>query len=149
MTLTPGAAPPAAVARFDLVVVRPDDTAGRRRTPDAVEAIADVTVPAFATLEISNQTEHSIAEVLRTAGALAISLVAELEGLSRVRPRNARRCCLVGHPAYDKRFDFGNTPVLVDEGVPPQAFHAMVFDGRIYRGTVAFREAFLMDGQAH
>lgn len=43
-------------------------------------AISDVTRLAFETLEISNQTEHFIIEALRSAGALTVSLVAEIDG---------------------------------------------------------------------
>jgi len=43
-------------------------------------SIAYVTEEAFKTLEISNQTEHFIINALRAAGALTISLVAEMDG---------------------------------------------------------------------
>jgi putative acetyltransferase len=43
-------------------------------------AITDVTVAAFQTLEVSSQTEQFIIEALRAAGALAVSLVAEVDG---------------------------------------------------------------------
>ena len=49
------------------------------RDADA-SAIAEVTAAAFETLEISNQTEQFIIEALRAAGALKLSLVAELDG---------------------------------------------------------------------
>lgn len=42
--------------------------------------IAEVTAAAFAPLEISRHTEHFIVAALRAAGALTISLVAELDG---------------------------------------------------------------------
>ncbi len=42
-------------------------------------AISDVTQAAFATMEISNHTEQFIIEALRTANALTISLVAEVD----------------------------------------------------------------------
>ena len=32
------------------------------------------------------------------------------EGLSRLKGINARGCCLVGHPAYYRKFGFKNTP---------------------------------------
>lgn len=44
------------------------------------QAIADMTVAAFATMEISNHTEQFIIEALRAAKALTVSLVAELDG---------------------------------------------------------------------
>jgi putative acetyltransferase len=39
-----------------------------------------VTVAAFKTLDISNHTERFIIEALRAAGALTVSLVAEIDG---------------------------------------------------------------------
>lgn len=44
------------------------------------DAISDVTVAAFASLEISEHTEQFIIEALRAAGALTLSLVAEWDG---------------------------------------------------------------------
>jgi putative acetyltransferase len=52
----------------------------RDETPDDFQAITDVTISAFETLEISRHTEQFIIEALRVAGALTISLVAEQEG---------------------------------------------------------------------
>jgi putative acetyltransferase len=157
-----------------------------------VGAIAEVTVAAFRTLEISHHTEQFIVAALRAAEALAVSLVAELdgqvvghiafspvtlsdgtpdwyglgpvsvlpahqrqgiggalirEGLSRLRGMGARGCCLVGHPGYYGRFGFANTPGLGHEGVPPEVFFALSFDGHIPQGTVAFHGAFRADRQ--
>ena len=39
------------------------------------------------------------------------------EGLSRLKCKHARGCCLVGHPEYYKKFGFDNVPELVHEGV--------------------------------
>jgi len=69
------------------------------------------------------------------------------EGLSRLKIMQARGCCLVGHPEYYKKFGFDNTPELAHEGVPPEVFLALSFDGRIPRGTVTFHEGFKVDGQ--
>lgn len=69
------------------------------------------------------------------------------EGLSHLRDLNARGCCLVGHPEYYKKFGFENVSGLVHEGVPPEFFFALSFDGNIPRGTVVFHEAFRADGQ--
>lgn len=69
------------------------------------------------------------------------------EGLSRLKSMTARGCCLVGHPEYYKKFGFANTTELAHEGVPPEVFLALSFDGRIPRGTVAFHEGFKADGQ--
>jgi putative acetyltransferase len=163
----------------------------RNESAADIAAITDVTAAAFATMEISNQTEHFIVEALRRAGVLTISLVAEsggavvghiafspvtmsdgtprwyglgpvsvtperqrqgigaaliTEGLSRLRELDARGCCLVGHPEYYRKFGFANTPELGHEGVPPEVFFALSFDGHIPRGTVAFHEGFQATG---
>lgn len=52
----------------------------RDETGADVKAIAEVTVAAFRTLEISNHTEQFIVEALRDAKALTLSLVAEADG---------------------------------------------------------------------
>lgn len=44
----------------------------RFETEADVEAIRDVIIAAFRTLEISNQTEHLIIEALRAANALTV-----------------------------------------------------------------------------
>ena len=69
------------------------------------------------------------------------------EGLSRLRDINAQGCCLVGHPDYYRKFGFTNIPGLVHEGVPPEAFFALSFDGQTPQGTVTFHEGFKADGQ--
>jgi putative acetyltransferase len=69
------------------------------------------------------------------------------EGLAQLREMHARGCCLVGHPEYYKKFGFDNVPELVHEGVPPEVFLAMSFDGNIPQGTVTFHEGFKADGQ--
>ena len=161
------------------------------RDADA-DAIAEVTAAAFETLEISNHTEQFIIEALRAAGALKLSLVAELdgrvighiafspvaisdgtanwyglgpisvlpelqrqgvgkalilEGLARLKDMGAGGCCLVGHPEYYVKFGFKNLPGLVLEGVPPEVFFGLSFDGRVPSGNVTFHEAFKADGQ--
>lgn len=68
------------------------------------------------------------------------------EGLSRLEALQARGCCLVGHPGYYRRFGFENVHGLVHEGVPPEVFFAVSFDGRVPQGTVTFHEAFEADG---
>ena len=52
----------------------------RHETPGDVSAIAEVTVAAFKTVEISSHTEEFIIEALRAVKALTISLVAEVDG---------------------------------------------------------------------
>jgi len=68
------------------------------------------------------------------------------EGLSRLKDMNAGGCCLVGHPEYYRKFGFTNSPGLVLEGVPPDVFFALSFDGHFPEGTVTFHEAFKADG---
>ena len=68
----------------------------RDETADDADVISQVTIAAFKTLEVSNQTEQFIIEALRAAGALAVSLVAEMDGR------------VVGHIAF--------SPVTISEG---------------------------------
>jgi putative acetyltransferase len=68
------------------------------------------------------------------------------EGLSRLKDLKAQGCCLVGHPEYYKQFGFENVSGLVHEGVPPEVFFALSFDGHIPQGDVNFHEAFKADG---
>lgn len=165
----------------------------RSETSEDIQAIAEVTIAAFRTLEISNHTEQFILEALRAAQALTLSLVAEVggrivghiafspvtlsdgtrnwyglgplsvlpeyqrqgigralihEGLTRLKSIQARGCCLVGHPEYYRRFGFDNVPELVHEGVPPEVFLALAFDGNPPHGTVKFHEGFQADGRS-
>jgi putative acetyltransferase len=164
----------------------------RSETNDDIGTIAEVTIAAFETLEISNHTEQFIIEALRAAQALTLTLVAEVdgrvighiafspvtisdgtqnwyglgpvsvlpkyqgqgvgkalirEGLSRLKGLGARGCCLVGHPEYYRKFGFDGIPELVHEGVPPEVFLALSFDGNLPRGTFTFHEGFKADGQ--
>jgi putative acetyltransferase len=68
----------------------------RKETTSDIEAISQVTIAAFRTLPISNQTEQFIIEALRAAGALTLSLVAEID--ERV----------VGHVAF--------SPIIISDG---------------------------------
>ena len=52
----------------------------RAETNEDIDSITAVTTEAFKTLEISNHTEQFIIEALRTAKALTLSLVAEVDG---------------------------------------------------------------------
>lgn len=159
----------------------------RDETQADAAAITDVTIAAFETLEISSHTEQFIVTALRRAGALSLSLVAELDGrvvghiafspltlsdgtpgwyglgpvsvlpalqragigkaliragLARLKEMGARGCCLVGHPDYYRKFGFENADGLSLEGVPPEVFFALSFDGHIPQGTVTFHEGF-------
>ena len=68
----------------------------RKETAADIEAITQVTIAAFATLPISKHTEQFIIRALRDAGALTISLVAEIDGR------------VVGHIAF--------SPVTISDG---------------------------------
>ncbi len=68
----------------------------RDETRADIAVITEVTVAAFATLEISDHTEQFIIEALRSAGALTLSLVAEADGR------------VVGHIAF--------SPVAISDG---------------------------------
>ena len=68
----------------------------RNETNADVGAITEVTVAAFKTLEISDNTEQFIIIALRAAKALTVSLVAELDGR------------VVGHVAF--------SPVSISDG---------------------------------
>lgn len=68
----------------------------RNETSADENAITEVTVAAFKTLEISHHAEQFIIAALRAAGALAVSLVAELDGR------------VVGHIAF--------SPVALSDG---------------------------------
>lgn len=52
----------------------------REEAESDADTIRQVTIAAFQPLEISSHTEHFIVDALRTAGALTLSLVAEVDG---------------------------------------------------------------------
>jgi putative acetyltransferase len=68
----------------------------RSETEADVSEITEVTIAAFKTLEISNNTEQFIIVSLRAANALTVSLVAELDGR------------VIGHIAF--------SPVTISDG---------------------------------
>jgi len=68
----------------------------RNETTLDIDAITQITIAAFRTLPISNHTEQFIINSLRAADALAISLVAEIDGR------------VVGHIAF--------SPVTISDG---------------------------------
>jgi putative acetyltransferase len=68
----------------------------REETTADIEAITQVTIAAFKTLQVSNHTEQFIIKALRAAGALTLSLVAEIDGR------------VVGHVAF--------SPVTISDG---------------------------------
>ena len=69
------------------------------------------------------------------------------EGLSQLKDLGASGCCVVGHPEYYKKLGFENSPSLRLEGVPPEVFFVLSFEGHTPEGTVAFHEAFKADNQ--
>jgi putative acetyltransferase len=69
-------------------------------------------------------------------------------GLSRLKDLQAQGCCLVGHPDYYRKFGFTNMSGLVLEGVPPEVFFALSFDGPPPQGKVTFHEGFKASGFA-
>ena len=68
----------------------------RKETDADIEAITEVTIAAFKTLPISNNTEQFIIQALRDAGVLTISLVADVEGK------------IIGHIAF--------SPITISDG---------------------------------
>jgi putative acetyltransferase len=172
--------------------MKPQKILIRDETKDDAAAITEVTVAAFASMEISGHTEQFIVDALRAAQALTLSLVAEVdgrvvghiafspviisdgadawyglgpvsvlptyqrmgigkalvrEGLTRLKDLGAKGCCLVGHPQYYRKFGFENVSGLVLEGVPPEVFFALSFNGRFPHGNVTFHEGFKATAQ--
>lgn len=68
----------------------------RKESASDIEAITEVTIAAFKDHPISRHTEQFIVKALRAAGALAVSLVAEIDGK------------VVGHIAF--------SPVTISDG---------------------------------
>lgn len=68
-------------------------------------------------------------------------------GLARLKDKQARGCCLVGHPEYYQKFGFKNVPGFIYEGVPPEVFLALSFDGQLPQGVATFHDAFKADGK--
>lgn len=120
----------------------------RNEAPGDVGAIAEVTIAAFESLEISGHTEQFIVEALRAARALTVSLVAEVDGRVGAPEGHEGAGMLPRGPS-------GLLPeVRVHEpartglaGVPPEVFCALSFDGQAPQGHVAFHEAFRADGR--
>lgn len=67
-------------------------------------------------------------------------------GLERLNTLGAKGCCLVGHPTYYTQFGFRNVPGFALEGVPPEVFFALSFNGHIPQGHVTFHESFMANG---
>jgi putative acetyltransferase len=69
------------------------------------------------------------------------------EGLARMKALCSKGCCLVGHPQYYRKFWSENVPTLILEGVPPEVFFALSFDGSYPQGEVRFHAGFAADGK--
>ena len=106
---------------------------------------------AFSPLTVSDGTLHwyglGPVSVLPELQRQGIGKALIREGLSRIKDLSARGCCLVGHPEYYRQFGFDNPVGLVHQGVPPEVFFALSFDGNTPQGTVTFHEAFKADGR--
>jgi putative acetyltransferase len=68
------------------------------------------------------------------------------EGLSMLKALGSKGCVLVGAPEYYHRFGFRNIPDLIHDGVPPENFLALPFEGQRARGLVVFHEGFNAKG---
>jgi putative acetyltransferase len=106
---------------------------------------------AFSPVSMSDGTAHwyglGPVSVLPAYHRQGIGTALIQDGLSRLKRLNAAGCCVVGHPDYYRKFGFENVAGLGLDGVPPEVFFALSFDGHIPQGTVAFHEAFKADGQ--
>jgi putative acetyltransferase len=69
-----------------------------------------------------------------------------IEGLSRLKALHAKGCCLVGHPEYYRQFGFENSSGLACEGVPPEVFFVLPFNGPVPQGSITFHQAFFVTG---
>lgn len=101
---------------------------------------------AFSPVTLSDGAENwyglGPVSVLPTYQRMGIGKALIREGLSRLKELGAKGCCLVGHPKYYIKFGFKNVPGLVLEGVPPDVFFALSFDGHFPQGNVTFHEGF-------
>ena len=105
---------------------------------------------AFSPVTISDGTQHwyglGPVSVLPEFQRQGIGKALIREGLMRLKDQGAKGCCLVGHHEYYTKFGFENVAGLGLEGVPPEVFFALSFDGRFPQGKVTFHEGFKADG---
>jgi len=130
----------------------------RDETKADIGAIGAVTAAAFAEMEGRVVGHIAFSPVTLSDGTEGwyglgpVSVLPELqrrgigkalirEGLARLLVLGPRGCCLVGHPRYYRQLGFENVDGLGVEGVPPEAFYALAFEGPMSRGTVQFHEA--------
>ncbi|MGY2489389.1 GNAT family N-acetyltransferase [Cupriavidus sp. CP313] len=62
--------------------------------------------------------------------------------LDQLRSLGAAGCVVLGDPGYYGRFGFAVRPGLVLQGVPPEYFQALAFDGGYPTGSVQYHDAF-------
>ncbi|UIF90525.1 GNAT family N-acetyltransferase [Cupriavidus sp. UYPR2.512] len=62
--------------------------------------------------------------------------------LADLRRLGAAGCVVLGDPAYYGRFGFAARPGLVLDGMPPEYFQALTFDGGYPAGSVQYHDAF-------
>ena len=105
---------------------------------------------AFSPVTISDDTKHwyglGSLSVLPEYQRKGVGKALIQEGLAQLKDLGAKGCCVVGHPDYYRKFGFENMPGLVLEGVPPEVFFSLSFDGHTPQGTVTFHEGFEADG---
>jgi putative acetyltransferase len=105
---------------------------------------------AFSPVTISDGSPHwyglGPVSVLPAYQRMGIGKALIQAGLARLKDLDAKGCCLVGHPQYYRKFGFENVPGLFIEGVPPEVFFALAFDGRYPQGEVTFHEGFKAEG---
>lgn len=63
-------------------------------------------------------------------------------GLADLTEQGARGCVVLGEPGYYGRFGFAAEAKLRLEGVPPEYFQYLSFDGQPQSGTVTYHPAF-------
>ena len=63
------------------------------------------------------------------------------KGLYQLR-QYAAGCVVLGEPAYYQRFGFQAVPGLLLEGVPPEYFQALLFQGEMPLAQVKYSDAF-------
>ena len=104
---------------------------------------------AFSPVTISDDTKHwyglGSLSVLLEYQRKGVGKALIQEGLAQLKDLGAKGCCVVGHPDYYRKFGFENMPGLVLEGVPPELFFSLSFDGHTPQGTVIFHEGFKAD----
>ncbi len=121
----------------------------RLEQPADIDAIRELVRLAFAAGPHSSGTEPLIIDALRADDALALSLVAEVDGavieasLEIIRSRDACGCVLVGDPDLYRRFGFRNCPKVTWPGVPDEYVLCLPFGEEEPAGEIACHRAFL------